>query len=74
LDADEKAIRKAISAAYPFGERDYWPYKVWLDEVRRQLEARRRPAQAPIEALPLFVALAPERRPEAPCRACEEPR
>lgn len=21
---------KLIDAAYPFGERDYWPYKAWL--------------------------------------------
>jgi hypothetical protein len=32
----EKVIRKALRDAYPFGERKYWPYKVWLDEVRRQ--------------------------------------
>lgn len=31
----EKEIRKALVAAYPFGERKYWPYKVWLDEIRR---------------------------------------
>lgn len=34
---DPKALRKALREAYPFGERKYWPYKVWLDEVRRQL-------------------------------------
>ncbi len=28
-------IKKLISAAYPFGERKYWPYKVWLDEVKK---------------------------------------
>lgn len=33
---DEAAIRKALREAYPFGERKYWPYKVWLDEIRRQ--------------------------------------
>ena len=32
----EKEIRKAIKEAYPFGERRMWPYKVWLNEVRRQ--------------------------------------
>lgn len=45
---DEQWIRKALRATYPeyFGVRDYWPYKVWCDEVRRQLAARRgdRPA------------------------------
>lgn len=33
---DEKEIKKALHDAYPFGERRYWPYKVWCDEVRRQ--------------------------------------
>lgn len=32
----EKEIRKAISDAYPFGERKYHPYKIWLDEVKIQ--------------------------------------
>ena len=30
----EKELRKKISEAYPFGERKYWPYKVWLSEVK----------------------------------------
>lgn len=33
----ENEIRKLISAAYPFNERKYHPYKVWLNEVNRQL-------------------------------------
>ena len=32
-DADDKAKLKAISAAYPFGERRMYPYKIWLDCV-----------------------------------------
>lgn len=32
----EKEIRKALSDAYPFGERKYHPYKIWLDEIKRQ--------------------------------------
>ena len=32
----EKEIRKAISDAFPFGERKYHPYKIWLDEVKIQ--------------------------------------
>ena len=35
--ADEKALRKAISDAYPFGERVYRPYDVWREEAKRQL-------------------------------------
>lgn len=30
-------IRKALREAYPFGERRYWPYKIWCDEIRFQL-------------------------------------
>jgi len=30
-------IRGALREAYPFGERRYWPYKIWCDEVRFQL-------------------------------------
>ena len=33
----EKDIRTALRAAYPYGERRMWPYKVWCAEVRRQL-------------------------------------
>lgn len=29
-EADMKARKAAIDAAYPFGERQYWPYKAWL--------------------------------------------
>ena len=32
--------KKAISAAYPFGERAMHPYKIWLSEVRNQIEQR----------------------------------
>ena len=36
-DKDEKQIRLALRAAYPFGQRKYHPYKIWLDEIARQL-------------------------------------
>jgi len=26
---------KALRDAYPFGERRYWPYRVWLDQLAR---------------------------------------
>lgn len=35
-DKGEKAVSVALFAAYPFGERKFYPYKVWLDEIRRQ--------------------------------------
>jgi hypothetical protein len=33
---DEKAIRVALRDAYPFGPRQYHPYRIWCDEVKRQ--------------------------------------
>lgn len=41
-DKDEKTIRKAISEAYPFGQRAMHPYKIWLDEIKIQLGKKRR--------------------------------
>lgn len=32
----EGEIRRAIADAYPFGIREYHPYKIWCDEVARQ--------------------------------------
>jgi len=37
---DMKALRKALKAAYPFQVRKYHPYKIWLDEVKRQLKKK----------------------------------
>jgi len=34
---DENAIKLALREAYPFGQRKYHPYKVWLDEIQVQL-------------------------------------
>ena len=33
---DEMVVRRALRDAYPFGQRQYWPYKAWLDEIQRQ--------------------------------------
>lgn len=35
--SDMKALRTALRDRYPFGERKYLPYKVWLDEIQRQI-------------------------------------
>lgn len=32
----EKTIRARLKEAYPFGQRQYHPYKIWLDEIARQ--------------------------------------
>jgi hypothetical protein len=39
----EKEIRAALKAAYPFGMRKYHPYKVWLDEIKKQRGAVAKP-------------------------------
>lgn len=31
--ADEQTIKRALRDAYPFGPREYHPYKIWLDEI-----------------------------------------
>ncbi len=31
-----KERRKALIEAYPFGDRKYHPYKIWLDEMAKQ--------------------------------------
>lgn len=33
---DEKAIKAALFAAYPFGPREHHPYKIWLSEIKMQ--------------------------------------
>jgi len=43
----EKLIRKCLYEAYPFGERNYHPYKIWLDEIRRQRGLRKTIAPDP---------------------------
>ena len=49
---DERALRKALAESYPWGEKRMHPYKIWRDEIRRQLEGRqgRRPSASPPEA------------------------
>lgn len=37
LDKPLIEIRKALRAAYPWGERKLHPYRIWCDEVKKQL-------------------------------------
>ena len=37
---DMRALRKALAEAYPWYEKRGHPYKIWLNEIRRQLEGR----------------------------------
>lgn len=33
-------LKQALHDAYPFGERAYHPYKIWLSEIKRQMKKR----------------------------------
>jgi hypothetical protein len=35
--ADPARLARELRAAYPFGEKAQHPYRIWRDEVRRQL-------------------------------------
>lgn len=37
-DVSFKDRKAAIKAAYPFGERSYWPYKAWCKAQREYLK------------------------------------
>ena len=50
---DGGALRKALTAAYPFGDRKGWPYKAWLAEVRQQVGRMRAKKKDPSQ-LELF--------------------
>lgn len=48
-------LRAAVSDAYPFGPRAYYPYKIWLSEVNLQLgRLRPKPVKVSKEQLGLF--------------------
>ncbi len=37
---DRQAVIDLIDSSYPFGPREHYPYKVWLEERRRVLQPR----------------------------------
>lgn len=37
---DPQALRRALRDAFPCPPRKHWPYKVWLDEIHRQVGRR----------------------------------
>ena len=45
-DISTKELRKILGAAYPFYEKTYHPYKIWLDEVKKAV-ARKDGKQLP---------------------------
>lgn len=55
----EKELRQRISDAYPFGERKYHPYKIWLSEVKNWLGGVAQPIDEDHSTLPLFAEVDP---------------
>lgn len=47
----ERVIRKALREAYPFGPRQYHPYKIWCDEIKIQMGTKQTKAKA-VEVYP----------------------
>jgi len=45
---DRKKLRKVLKDAYPYGERKMWPYKVWLSEIKKQLESGQKEIETPL--------------------------
>lgn len=39
-DATRAQVERAVSDAYPFGERKMHPYKIWLDEKAKWIDRR----------------------------------
>lgn len=51
---DKAELKKALRDAYPFGERNYHPYKIWLDEIKKQCGSGKRKQSVPTNQLTLF--------------------
>lgn len=49
---DLKTLRSKLREAYPFGFRTNYPYKVWCDEVNRQLIALKVKSPKPLPTDP----------------------
>lgn len=44
---DERVLRRELRNAFPFGVKAYYPYRVWLDEIKVQLNKKRKPGGGP---------------------------
>lgn len=45
-EKSDEEVHKLLMAAYPYGRRKHYPYKVWCDEVKKQMESRRTKARS----------------------------
>ncbi len=57
--SDLKALAQALRDAFPWGQKTHHPYKIWRDEVRRQLGLKQ---QTPAYRKALMQAPAPGQR------------
>ena len=46
---DLPRLRKALREAYPWGPREYHPYRIWCDEIRKQLQLGGKPKRVKVE-------------------------
>ena len=54
---DLKTLRSKLREAYPFGLREYYPYKTWCNEINRQLISERVKAPKAIPTDPDQITL-----------------
>lgn len=47
---------QALRDAYPFGERKYWPYKIWCKRVRAWKAAVRAGRERPLDMQPTYTS------------------
>lgn len=47
-DATEADVKRACRDAYPFGPREHWPYKAWLQRVAAWKQGREAGLHGPI--------------------------
>lgn len=58
-----KMIRKNLLEAYPYGSRENHPYKIWLDEIRKQLKVKPRTfKQVETNQINIFLKKAPNEK------------
>lgn len=60
---DQKALQRALRDAYPWGSKKRHPYRIWRDEIKRQLAGRQhRKRGAPFPEAPGQMSLFTSRK------------
>lgn len=60
-DATDEERAKALTVGYPFGERRYTPYKMWLKARKEYLAKHSRQPAGPLDARPHLSPLERQR-------------